>query len=151
MRKTKYDRPKIETEVLARVAAGESLSAVCRTDGFPAEATVRKWAVEEAEFGARYARAREARGERYGERVGEIAEAVLAGDHDPDRARVAIDALKWASARMASKSWGDKMRLEHAGPDGGPLVLQLSKAFAGAAAPVAAAPAPSAPPGTVTP
>ena len=71
-------------------------------------------------------------------------------DHDViARSRLRVDTRKWLLSKMLPKVYGDRTALEVAGPDGGPLVLQLSKAFAGAAAPVAAAPAPSAPPGTV--
>jgi hypothetical protein len=52
--------PEIEDTVLERLSNGEALNAIC-DENFPvAEATVRKWAINDPDgFGARYARARD--------------------------------------------------------------------------------------------
>jgi hypothetical protein len=56
----------------------------------------------------KYARAREVRGYGIGEQVVQVGTACLQGKFKPDVARVAIDAYKWAAARMAPKHFGNK-------------------------------------------
>ena len=42
--------PELCEAIVARVAAGESLAAICREDGMPCNTTVRAWAAASAEF-----------------------------------------------------------------------------------------------------
>lgn len=77
------------------------------------------------ELDAQYARARESRGNAYGEQVAQIGLATLAGRYAPDRARVAADCLKWASGRMAPKQFGDRVVQEHTGPNGGAIQMAV--------------------------
>lgn len=75
-------------------------------------------------LGDQYARAREARGDQLGERVILTADAILNPNPDPTKrisenaARIAIDAYKWAAARMDHKRWGDRVSQEISGPGG---------------------------------
>ena len=55
------DTPRLKSEIVARVAEGERLAAVCAGSGMPGRQTVRNWARADAVFGAELARA-EARG-----------------------------------------------------------------------------------------
>lgn len=71
----------------------------------------------------RYDAVRQARGDAYGERVGDIVDQVIKGKLEPDRARVAIDGLKWTAGRMAPKRWGDKLALTD--PDGEKLTINI--------------------------
>src|SRR5262245_5345089 len=48
----------IEQAILERLRDGESLAAICRTDGMPSERLVRMWALEDAPFADQYRRAR---------------------------------------------------------------------------------------------
>jgi len=52
-----FDIPRIRTEVLARVAAGETVKGVCAGAGMPTPWTVRRWARENAAFGEELSRA----------------------------------------------------------------------------------------------
>lgn len=72
----------------------------------------------------RYARARECRGVVHGDDIAEMGEKVVRGEIPPDVARVALDAMKWAAARMAPKFCGDKVTQEHTGPNGGPVQVE---------------------------
>jgi hypothetical protein len=122
----KYDRKAVIEKVIQHVRAGNSVTSICRGEnGFPTESTFRQWVAEDDDLAAIYARAREARGQHYGERVADLAAKVERGEMDPNAARVAIDAYKWASGRMAPKDFGDKQALEVSGPEGGPLVLKF--------------------------
>ena len=66
-------------------------------------------AIASDEWSQEYARAIERRGLSLAERMHDIAEETVRGDVDPAAARVAIDAFKWTSARMAPRKLGDRI------------------------------------------
>ncbi len=135
-------RPSIFTTEIAdkicdRLAKGETLRAICRTEGMPAEAAVRQWAIDDREgFHAQYAKARE-------DGYHAMAEEVLAIADDSERdtietesgtkantewiarSRLRFDARRWLLSKALPKIYGDKLEL--GGPGGGPLVVQVVK------------------------
>jgi len=114
-RPTKYTDA-IAEEICTRLAAGESLNHICAAESMPAKSTVLGWVVNDREgFFDHYERARLAAGHGEGDQVAEIGLRTLSGEYDPQAAKVAIDALKWSSARKASKAYGDRQHVEHSG------------------------------------
>lgn len=115
----KRGRPSKFTKELAaricqRLAAGETLLAICRDPDMPSDATVRGWALSDSHgFFAEYARAREIGYLRMADEIGEIADD-KAGDANRDRLRV--DTRKWLLAKCLPKVFGDRVSL--AGADG---------------------------------
>ena len=80
----------------------------------PSSKTINNWIKNDAAYAAQYERAKEERGNYYGELVAEIALAGLQGKYkDSSMLRAAIDGLKWSAARMAPKSFGDRMEVNH--------------------------------------
>jgi len=115
-RKSTYSE-KVADQICERLAAGESLNAICKDEGFPAESTVRDWALDDVQgFAAKYTRAREAQADFYAQQIVDIADEqgeVLREDgskFDPDvnRDRLRIDARKWFASKVAPKKYGDK-------------------------------------------
>jgi hypothetical protein len=52
--------PELEEIICSRLADGESLNSICNSPDFPVtESTVRRWAIDDAEFLTKYSRARE--------------------------------------------------------------------------------------------
>lgn len=103
-----------------RIARGESLRAVCETEGIPSKETVRNWLREDREgFLAQYTRAREEQADHYADEIIEIADKA----NDAQLARLQVDARKWKASKLAPKRYGEKVDLTHAGPDGGPIVV----------------------------
>ena len=113
--------------ILDRLAAGESLRAICRTEGFPTEGTVRLWAREEP-FATQYAQAREAGYGRMADELLEIADdgtndtylvKARNGEDDEERvnhdhiarSRLRVDTRKWLLSKMLPKVYGDKVEL----------------------------------------
>src|SRR4051794_21605109 len=94
---------KIATEICDRLAAGESLNAICRDEHMPHERTVRRWAIEDHEgFSPRYACARELKAEHLFDEIVDIADRV-ANEREAsivNAARLAIDARKWVASKM---------------------------------------------------
>lgn len=96
------------------IASGQSLAAICREHGY-AYSTVIAWLRDYAEFQSNYMRARLDQADADADAVGDIAARVLAGEIEPNAARVAIDALKWAAGKRKPLVYGDKQQIEHTG------------------------------------
>lgn len=99
-------------EFCRRVAEGHSVAWVCKADDMPSMDTVYRWRREKPAFADKYTQALEDRGMNYGDRIGELVDKVLSGEYPPDAVRVAVDALKWTSARLAPKQYGDKQTVD---------------------------------------
>jgi hypothetical protein len=129
--------PEIAETILARLAAGETLRAICRTDLMPARPTVALWVVQDREgFSDRYTRARET---GYAEMADDLLEIADDGSNDwmasnkPDsagyavngehttRSRMRIDTRKWLLAKALPKIYGDRTAINLAGVDDGPI------------------------------
>lgn len=124
--------PELAAEICRRLAAGESLRAICRDDGMPDESTVRGWATENtAGFFPQYARAREIQAERWADEILDIADdgsndwmerqrgeddtAIVLNHEAIQRSSIRIDTRKWLLARVLPKKYGAKVEIEHGG------------------------------------
>ncbi len=61
-------------KILGRIANGESLRGICRTEGMPPAPTVCRWLAEDESFRERYARAREAQADALFDDILDIAD-----------------------------------------------------------------------------
>lgn len=129
----------VADEICRRMAAGESLRQVCRSEGMPAASTVVLWAQEHPEFAEQYARARSLLLEHWAEEILDISddgsndwmeregregrkETVVDYDHIA-RSRLRVDTRKWLLSKLAPKKYGD--RLELAGDPQNPLTVSV--------------------------
>ena len=113
--------------VLLLICEGKSLRASCADLGLDPPST-HTFIDSDEGIRQQYARAREQRAEVLAEEALTYGRAAAAGKVKPDGARVAIDAIKWATARMAPKTHGDRQQIEHTGANGGPIqTVDLSK------------------------
>jgi hypothetical protein len=71
--------PEIAAEICERIAAGETLRAICREDGMPHWTTIYDWVSTRDEFSLRIARARELGYDAIAEEALEIADTTEAG------------------------------------------------------------------------
>lgn len=113
--------------ILDKIAEGKSLRDICSAEGMPSESLVRKWAVQNEDFGAQYARAREAGMEALADEILDIADSqegdILTTEdgreivnHDAiQRAKLRVDTRKWLMSKIAPKRYGDKLDLNHSG------------------------------------
>ncbi len=99
----------------AELALGNSLRSVCSKKGQPTHQTVYNWLNKYPDFLEQYTRAKADSGDADADRIEEIAEKVLAGNLDPQAARVAIDAYKWTAGKKRPKKYGDRIHTEHSG------------------------------------
>ena len=140
MRPTTYT-PEITDAILERLAAGESLRAICKGDDMPPESTVRRWAVEDTQgFASRYHRARDVGLDVMADELLEVAdEAEVTARHDGadvklaldatavNRNRLRVDARKWYLSKLAPKKYGDRQAIEIAAPESS-LAARLMRA-----------------------
>lgn len=98
-------------EICERLADGESLRDICKTDGMPTAQGVRYWVNTYRGFSERYARAREAQADSYFEDMIDIADNVRVDAESIQKARLQNDTRKFAVAKMLPKKYGDRVDL----------------------------------------
>ena len=103
--------------ICARMAEGESLRSVCRSEGMPSTSTVMRWLEDDAEFREQYARAMSMRAEVKFEELDDVSEDAVMADTAIKVAglRLKADNIKWQLGKMAPKKYGDKLDLNHSG------------------------------------
>lgn len=82
-------------------------------------------AIDREQLSDTHARAREEYAEARVEEMRDIAETV----EDVARAKLLCDNIKWESARVAPKKYGEKVQQEITGKDGAPLASSLTIEF----------------------
>jgi hypothetical protein len=124
-RPSKYSKALAElicAQLLERDETGlvRSLVDVCAEEGMPAESTVYLWLQTRKEFSELYARARETQTEM------NVNDIIRISDTEPceKRAKVRIDARKWAASKLKPKVYGDKLNIDT--PDDGPMGKALT-------------------------
>ncbi len=105
--------PEIFDRICERLAEGESLRSICRDEGMPGMSTIFRFLRDDANETARqqYAQAREDQADVDADKISEQADLVAAGKADPQAARVAIDAWKWAAGKRKPKVYGDRVAI----------------------------------------
>ena len=142
-KKSKMGRPTIYTQQLAdliclRIAEGESLREIVRSEGMPERATVYDWLLKKPDFSDKYTRAREEQADTLADeiiaiadeqpeiipvldkRTGEVIEHKLDGaflQWQKNR----IDARKWTAMKLKPKKYGERLAL--AGDKDSPVMI----------------------------
>lgn len=129
--------PHIANLICIRIAEGESLREIVKTEGMPDRTTVYDWLLRHPEFAHQYTRAREEQADTLADEIVAIAdeqpEIIAVTDkktgalieHKLDGAflqwqKNRIDARKWTAMKLKPKKYGDRMALE--GTEGGPPI-----------------------------
>ncbi len=135
-------RPSKFTQALAdaiceALAGGDSLRTICLGEDMPDARTVYRWVEKNETFRQQYTRARELQLERWADELVDISddgsndwmtrqtkngdsESVVDHEHIT-RSRLRIDTRKWILAKLAPKKYGEFVRTELTGKDGGPI------------------------------
>jgi len=113
----------LEDEICARVAEGESLRAICRSEGMPDRRTLQRWMEKDTRFAAKCAKAHLLQADALQEGMADIEGQTLAGKIDPKAASVVLSSQRWRAEKLFPEKYGNKTALELTGADGGPVVL----------------------------
>nr|DAX54388.1 MAG TPA: terminase small subunit [Caudoviricetes sp.] len=105
-------------KICEKISGGLSLRAICAEAGMPARGTVYRWLIENADFQDQYARARDKQADYFAEEIIEIADSVEAESAAVSKAKLQIDARKWAASKIAPKKYGDKQEIDVKSSDG---------------------------------
>ena len=116
-RPTEYNQ-EIAEKICEQLSNGMSLRAICTASGTPARCTVYRWLNENADFQDQYARARDKQADYFAEEIIEIADSVEAESASVAKAKLQIDARKWAASKIAPKKYGDKSEIDVKSSDG---------------------------------
>jgi hypothetical protein len=130
----------IASVVCIRIAEGESLREIVRSEGMPDRTTIYDWLLKDADFAHQYARAREEQADTLADEIVAIAdeqpEIIAVVDkktgalieHKLDGAflqwqKNRIEARKWTAMKLRPKKYGDKLEL--AGDPNNPMKLEV--------------------------
>lgn len=121
----------LATRICERLAAGETLRAICRDEDMPGIQTVLDWTHGNDAFSGQYARAREVGYQLMADELLEIADdgrndtylideetGAKGVDHDViARSRLRVDTRKWLLSKALPKIYGDKQTIDVGGTD----------------------------------
>lgn len=118
-RPSEFD-PVIADRIIERLNEGKSFNWFLsdEAEGYPAKSTISRWRANNKEFDARCARACEAAADADYDRMEEIEALVLAGKMDPKAANVALSNMRWRMEKRKSRSYGQRVEVEHSGKVG---------------------------------
>ena len=94
------------------LANGRSLRKIASLRSMPSRSTIQREVATNGVFSGQYRRARAMAGDTFADKVIEIADATLAGEYDPNAARLAIRAYQWTAGKLNSAEYGDHQRLD---------------------------------------
>lgn len=110
----------IAAEICERLSDGESLNAICASEGMPHRETERRWRRVNQDYAAKCARARVDALDSFEDRMMEVAESAV--DKDTAAcAKVQISTLQWIASKRDPRRYGDKTQLEVGGIGGAPI------------------------------
>jgi len=124
MRKSKIYTPELAAAICERLAAGESLRSISRSEGMPADTTVHEWIINDREgFAVQYARARDVGYKKLADELVDIADdgandyiehegqSLLNAEH-VQRSKLRVDTRKWILSKMLPKIYDDKSEVD---------------------------------------
>jgi hypothetical protein len=110
---------KIGREICRRIAAGETLTKICKDKRMPIINSIYDWirmSVKNPEefdyFHLNYRRARAAQADTQFDVISDLCDDVEAGLLDPNAARVIIGAKQWQMSKIRPDQYGDKLQVD---------------------------------------
>ena len=139
---------KLRDEIAQLIAQGYSMKSIGKMDNMPEFSTLWKWRQDYEDFNRAYWIAKQWCADIYAEEIIEIADDasedfkpgkdgdLVFSNDNINRAKLKIDARKWASAKLMPKRYSDRVQQELFGKDGGEIetkatinFIPASKAF----------------------
>tara|TARA_S200002703_G_scaffold59407_1_gene51530 strand:- start:172 stop:657 length:486 start_codon:yes stop_codon:yes gene_type:complete len=112
---------------LERVTEGRAGINVCKDDDMPGWTTVWRKITSDPDFEQRYRTALSSRGMVYADMLDELDKKLLSGKITESAHRTLSDNIKWRSARMTPKVYGDKQQVDVTASPGGEYLQALQQ------------------------
>jgi hypothetical protein len=112
---------------LERVTEGRAGINVCKDDDMPGWTTVWRKITSDPDFEQRYRTALSSRGMVYADMLDDLDKKLLAGMITESAHRTLSDNIKWRSARMTPKVYGDKQQIDVTASPGGEYLQALQQ------------------------
>jgi transposase-like protein len=105
-------RPQVGEAICARLAGGESLTAIARDEGLPTYATILRWVSRHADFQEMYVQAREIQAHYFFDEARDVAQAATPGSVWVSRLQ--FDIIRWQTARLAPHKYCERLLVDAA-------------------------------------
>jgi hypothetical protein len=112
---------------LERVTEGRAGTNVCKDDDMPGWTTVWRKITSDPDFEQRYRTALSSRGMVYADMLDDVDKRLLSGMITESAHRTLSDNIKWRSARMTPKVYGDKQQIDVTASPGGEYLQALQQ------------------------
>lgn len=122
---TTYD-PELAAQFCAAMASTtDSIATICKRKGMPSKATVFRWKADHQDFATMYEAAKLEQLYSGIEECTEIADKAAKTSEAIAHAKLRIETRLKVAQRLKPKELGEKVDVNHAGKDGGPLVVEI--------------------------
>jgi len=111
--------PELAQEIVDRLLNGESLVKIADDAQMPARVTIYRWFDEYPDFGTKCARAREGLADFLVDEIEKL--AASANKENIEVMKLRISVAQWRAMKMAPRQYGDRVRQELTGANGGPI------------------------------
>lgn len=104
-------RPELAAAICERVAAGETISAICKSDGMPSAVSFRRWALARKELFEALAAARQLKADALFDEALDMARELAAEPGSAQRVRafdVAMSQLRWSAGKLDPQRYSDR-------------------------------------------
>lgn len=118
----------LAAEICELIIEGNSLRTIASLPDMPAVSTLWRWVSDNKQFQDHYARAKELQAEGLVDEMVQIADSAVDSD-SAACARVRVDTRKWAASKLRPKKYGELVKHEHGGPDGGPIPVSIAVSY----------------------
>lgn len=106
----------IGIQICEKIADRVPVHVICRERRMPSEKTVYNWLIEFEDFRTRYILARERAADKFAHEIIELADnADTTNFRGVEKAKLQVDARKWAAVKFAPKKYGERIQTEHSG------------------------------------
>lgn len=122
-RQTEYT-PELGERICELITCRVSLDRICEMPEMPSVGTIYKWLRAVPSFNEAYSRARELRADARADCIDELHDKLARGEIDPTTARVLFDMERWQASKEKPGRYGDSIKTEVSGKDGGPIQVE---------------------------
>lgn len=107
-------RPELATAIVERIAEGETLSQICKSDGMPTPTTFRRWTLAREDLWETFQAARELKADSLFDEALDLSRLIREEPGGAQRVRahdIAINHLRWAAGKLNPVKYSDRSQI----------------------------------------